>query len=174
MSTIEIIIGSMFSGKTTELLRRCKTYLAIDKKIMLINHSLDSRCSNEIKSHDNVRMNAVKTEYLTNLEISKDIDVIAIDESQFFADLYNFVLIHERKNIVILIAGLDGDSNRDIFGEIYKCIPLSNNVTKLSAMCSICKDGTLGVFSKRLCNNKETICIGSDDRFQSVCRKHFF
>jgi len=174
MATIEIIMGSMFSGKSTELLRRCKTYTAIQKNVIVINHTCDVRCKNEIKTHDNVSIYSNKTTSLLDLNIERKVDVIAIDEAQFFTDLYEFVLYHEHKNIVILIAGLDGDFNRGTFGEILKCIPLCNSVTKLSAMCSICKNGTLGSFSKRINNNNDKILIGAENEYISVCRKHYF
>jgi len=173
MAHIEVIMGSMFSGKSTELLRRCRTYTAISKNILLINHVFDSRCKNELKTHDNITMKAVKTNKLCSVTVDSNIDIIAIDESQFFYDLYDFIILHENKNIVILISGLDGDSNREPFGQILKCIPLCNSVTKLSAMCSLCKDGTPGVFSKRLVNSNEQILIGSNNEFISVCRNHF-
>ena len=118
-------------------------------------------------------MNAIKTKHLCDIHFESDIDIIAVDEAQFFEDLYEFLLLHEQKNIVILISGLDGDSNRQIFGQIFKCIPLCNSVTKLCAMCSICKDGTPGVFSKRLIKSTDQICIGASNEFISVCRKHF-
>ena len=175
MANVQIIIGSMFSGKSTELLRRCKTYSAINQNILVINHSYDTRCKNEIKTHDNVSFTALKTTNLLDVNITEDIQIVAIDESQFFNDLYDFVKIHEHKKIVILIAGLDGDYNREMFGEILKCIPLCNSITKLSAMCSICKDGTLGSFSKRLClKNDQKLLVGGSNEYLSVCRMHYF
>ena len=174
MAAIEIIVGSMFSGKSTELLRRCRTYTAIDQNVVVINSSIDSRCSNEIKTHDNNTFSAIKIRKLMDLQIDEKVNVIAIDEAQFFEDLFQFVKKHERKNIVILIAGLDGDYNRNVFGEILKCIPLCNSVTKLSAMCNICKDGTPGLFSKRkVDNSNETILVGAFSEYLSVCRKHY-
>ena len=62
----------------------------------------------------------------------------------------------------------------EMFGEILNCIPLCNSVTKLSAMCSICKNGTLGSFSKRIINNNEKVYIGANNEYLSVCRKHYF
>jgi thymidine kinase len=174
MATIEIIIGSMFSGKSTELLRRCRTYCSIRKKILLINHSLDSRCKNELKTHDNTTMDAIKSDSLLSVTVDSNVDVIAIDEAQFFHDLYDFITVHENKKIVILIAGLDGDSNRETFGEILKCIPLCNKVTKLSALCSICCNGTEASFSKRLTSNSNKVCIGAISEYLAVCRKHYF
>ena len=175
MATVQIIIGSMFSGKSTELLRRCKTYTAIKQDVLVINHTYDTRCNNEIKTHDNVSFKALKTRNLLDVDISEYVQIIAIDESQFFNDLYDFVKKYEHRDIVILIAGLDGDSNREMFGEILKCIPLCNSVTKLSAMCSICRDGTLGSFSKRLCcENNQKVFVGATNEYLSVCRKHYF
>ena len=173
MATIEIIIGSMFSGKSTELLRRCKTYMAIDKNVLIINHKYDTRCLDVLQTHDDSTINATKLEYLKDIQFTNDIDVIAIDESQFFTDLIEFIKEYETKNIIILIAGLDGDANRNKFGNIIDIIPYANSVTKLNAMCSICKDGTPASFSKRYVNSKEIICVGATDKYQAVCRKHF-
>lgn len=175
MAQIEIILGSMFSGKSTELARRCRTYSAIGQHVQMINHSFDTRCSeNQTKTHDNLTMKATKTKNLLELDIDSKVDVIAIDEAQFFDDLYDFVQIHERKELVIIIAGLDGDFNREIFGEIYKCIPLCNSITKLSAMCSICRNGNAGCFSKRNAKGDEQVLIGAKAEYSAVCRKHFF
>ena len=174
MATVQIIIGSMFSGKSTELLRRCRTYTAIEKNVLVINHSYDSRCNNEIKTHDNSVFSALKINKLLDVDVSDDVDVIAIDEGQFFNDLYEFVLREETRKVVILIAGLDGDSERQTFGEILKCIPLCNSVTKLSAMCNLCKDGTLGSFSKRINPfNNDKVLIGTSKDYCSVCRYHY-
>lgn len=173
MAHVELIIGSMFSGKSTELIRRCKTYIAIQKKVLVINHSNDTRCKNQIQTHDNISFEAIKTNNLLDLEIN-NYDVIAIDESQFFNNLKTFVQMHEKKNINIIIAGLDGDSNREKFGEILDLIPICNKVTKLSAMCAMCKDGTLGIFSKKIIDNNDKICIGASKEYLSVCRKCYF
>ena len=175
MATIEIIIGSMFSGKSTELLRRCRTYSAIDKNVLVINHSIDTRCQwNEAKTHDNITIKALKTNDLMSLDIDTNVDIIAIDEAQFFDNLFNFIKSIESRKVVIIIAGLDGDYNRSKFGEILDCIPLCNSVTKLSAMCSICRDGTSGSFSKRISINDDKIFVGSNKDYISVCRRHLF
>jgi thymidine kinase len=174
MAHVEIIMGSMFSGKSTELMRRCRTYTAINKQVCLINHSYDTRSARELKTHDNVTMQAIKTTQLCTLPIDPEVDIVAIDEAQFFDDLYDFILLNEtKKNLVILISGLDGDSSRNPFGQIFKCIPLCDSVTKLYAMCSECKDGTPGIFSKRLAASTDQVCIGASNQFISVCRRHY-
>ena len=120
---IEIILGCMFSGKSTELLRRCNRYKAIGKQILLINHENDTRTDNKIKTHNNVTQEAVKISKMSELfsnhnDVFNNADVIGIDEAQFFDDLHSFVEKAESYNKIIIISGLDGDSNRKPFGEI--------------------------------------------------------
>ena len=170
MATIDIITGCMFSGKTTELLKRCAKYN--QRKVLYINHSHDSRCSNEIKTHTNKRQKAFKTDLLDNATIGKH-TVIAIDEAQFFTDLLFFVLKHEHLNITIIIAGLDGDFRRNKFGEILDVIPYANTVTRLSAKCNVCNDGTPGIFSQRKTASTDQVNVGDENIYESVCRCHY-
>ena len=127
---VEIILGCMFSGKSTELLRRCNRYRAIGKNIILINHVVDTRTDSSIKTHDGTKNEAIKLTNLMSLiqdkqyrNILYESSVIGIDEAQFFDDLVEFVLAIERLNKIVIIAGLDGDSNRQPFGQILQCIP---------------------------------------------------
>ena len=172
MAEIQLILGSMFSGKSTELIRRCRTYKAINKNVLIINHINDTRCNNEIQTHDKNKFKAFKANTLCDININ-DYNVIGIDESQFFADLVDFIKKYEHTSKTILIAGLDGDYNRNKFGETLDIIPYCNSVSKLSAMCAICKDGTLGIFSKRLHTNDDKVFIGSSNEYAAVCRKCF-
>jgi thymidine kinase len=173
---IEIILGSMFSGKSTELIRRCSRYEAIGKNVSIINHSLDSRIQGEnVATHSKHTHKAIKTTNLLNLDFLPIPDCIGIDEAQFFPDLFDFISYMERFNVVIIIAGLDGDFKRNNFGQIHQCIPLCDTVTKLSAMCCECKDGTPGIFTKKKdSSNNSVIDIGGNDKFVSVCRFHYF
>ena len=109
---LEVILGCMFSGKSTELIRRTNRYKAIGKKILLINHKNDTRTDSSVKTHSNIKEDAIKTNKLLPLIDSsnfKDSDVIGIDEAQFFDDLYEFVIEIEKFNKTIIVAGLDGD-----------------------------------------------------------------
>jgi len=145
---IEIILGCMFSGKSTELLRRLSRYQAINIDTLLINHLFDTRTGNSIKTHDNLEKKALKVKTLmeiVNTDEYLNSNVIGIDEAQFFTDLKEFVLYSE-KNKTIIIAGLDGDSNREPFGEILNCIPLCDEVVKLTAMDMMKNDGTKAIF----------------------------
>ena len=173
---IEIILGCMFSGKSTELLRRCNRYKAIGKNILLINHNNDIRTQNKIKTHNNETHDALKTTKLMSLfdnDLFMNADVVGIDEAQFFDDLHKFVETAERYNKIIIIAGLDGDSNRKPFGEILMCIPLCDEVIKLTAMDMLSHDGTPAIFTKRITNELEQVCVGSNDKYLAVSRQNF-
>ena len=100
-------------------------------------------------------------------------DVIGIDEAQFFPDLLEFIKQTERDNKIIIIAGLDGDSNRKPFGQILDCIPLCDEVTKLTAMDMILKDGTPAIFTKRLVDNSDQICVGAKNEYAAVSRMNY-
>lgn len=175
---IEIILGCMFSGKSTELLRRCNRYKAIGKNILLINHTNDTRTENKIKTHNNISQEAVKLNKLSDLfdkhsDLLNNADVVGIDEAQFFDDLHNFVEKAESYNKIIIISGLDGDSNRKPFGEILMCIPLCDEVVKLTAMDMLCHDGTPAIFTKRISEDKEQVCVGSNDKYLAVSRQNY-
>ena len=77
----------------------------------------------------------------------------------------------EIKSKNVIVVGLDGDSDRENFGEIHKLIPLCDDIVKLKAYCSRCKDGTLGIFSKRISDSKEKVLVGSEEDYIAVCRK---
>ncbi len=177
---IEIILGCMFSGKSSELLRRCNRYHAIGKSITLINHALDTRTDDSIKTHDGVKSVAIK---LTNLmdfindktyrQTLYSSSVIGIDEAQFFDDLVEFVIAIEKLNKIVIIAGLDGDSERKPFGKILECIPLCDSVVKLTALDMIKQDGTPAIFSKRISNTKDQVLIGNEDSYAAASRSSY-
>ena len=172
---IEIILGCMYSGKSTELIRRCGRYQAIDKNVLLINHSLDTRTTNKVQTHNKMTMDAYKTNKLmSNLSIYEDVDIIGIDEAQFFEDLFEFIqYIDQKQDKIVILAGLDGDSNREPFGHLLRCIPYCDEVTKLSAMDMVDKDGSLGIFTKRIVHNSDKILVGAQDCFIAVSRKNY-
>ena len=178
MSKIEIILGPMFSGKSTELLRRTSRYEAIGKKIMYINHSLDTRYGlDKISTHDHQETKAVMTPKLMHVlktEPFNECDIIAINEAQFFTDLIEFCKISmDEFGKHIIIAGLDGDYRREPFGDILQLIPLaeSDDVIKLSAYCKIC--AVKASFTKRVTPDPSQIVIGTDDCYIPVCAAHY-
>jgi len=177
---IEIILGCMYSGKSTELLRLTKRYQAIGKNILLINHTNDIRTGNSVKTHRNETENALKiTNLMDMFSISNQktaiikADVIGIDEAQFFGDLYEFVLAIEQFGKTIIISGLDGDSDRKPFGQILQCIPLCDRVVKLTAMDMVDKDGTPAIFTKRIVKKEGQVLVGATESYMAVSRKNY-
>ena len=178
-SFLHIIIGPMFSGKSTKLINQINTLKVYKKNILVINSYHDTRIdSNSIKTHNNLTYNAAKFKNL-DLSLIPDLinkyDVIAIDEAQFFSDLYPFVEELLKYNIHILLCGLNGDRNQKKFGQIIDLLPFANKVDKLSGICNICNNGTPGDFTTLKKNNNRTenqILVGDQNIFLCVCRKH--
>ena len=173
---IEVIIGPMFSGKSTRLISEVLKYKNCGIKTLLVSSKVDIRDDNAIITHDGQRYEALKTDRLMNIiqnDSFKRAEVICIDEAQFFEDLYDFILNIETEKKYLIISGLDADSDRKKFGQIVDCIPLCNKVEKLEALCMISNDGTKASFSKRIVDKTDTIDIGGNDKYKSVCRRKF-
>lgn len=170
--SLHVIMGNMFSGKTSEMIRRLKRYMVIGKKIVVINSQKDTRSTEEVlRTHDNVKFRCIKTNDLSTVDID-DAEIIAIDEAQFFTGLKAFVEKALEINKTVMLAGLDGDYKQRKFGELLDCVPLADEVTKLTAMCMDCMDGTQGPFTKRIVANEELELVGDHDMYKAVCRKH--
>lgn len=174
--SIEIIVGCMYSGKTTAVINLCKQWGTI-MKILCINYADDTRYGddNNLYSHDLNKIACVKTLKLSDIDIDtiKSSDIILINEGQFFSDLYDCCIIwSESYNKKLIISGLDGDFKREPFGQILKLIPVCDSITKLTALCPICKDGTKALFTHRLSTEKDQIVIGSSN-YVALCRKHY-
>ena len=178
---LEIIIGPMFSGKTSKLLEIYKQCMFCNIEVCVINHCSDKRYSKtELSSHDGVMIpcyqiekimdfinNCDKENTKSNYSLS---EVVLINEGQFFDDLYDSVLKMLSSGKKIYICGLDGDFERNKFGQILDLIPHCDNVQKLKSLCGICKSGEPGIFSKRLTNEKQQTVVGSSN-YIPVCRK---
>ena len=169
---LELIIGPMFSGKTSRLVDIYKQCKFCNIPVAVINHCIDDRYHDTLLStHDKVMIPCIKTDNLTKILTNiQDAQVIIINEGQFFADLYEVVVSLLSLGKKIYVGGLDGDFERKKFGEILDLIPLSDKVTKLTSLCSMCKDGTPGIFSKRITRETEQTVVGSDN-YIPVCRK---
>ncbi len=187
---LEIILGGMYAGKTSRLVEIYKQCKFCNISVAVINHSIDNRYDEELLStHDQVKIPCIKTEKLLDvwtdhINLDEDVSlvprikdrfkvatssVILINEGQFFPDLEEFVkklLLNDKK---VYVCGLDGDFERKKFGQILDLIPLCDKVTKLTSLCSICKNGTPGIFSKRITSEKEQTVVGSDN-YIPVCR----
>lgn len=183
---LELFIGPMFSKKTTTLINIYKKCINNNVPVVVINHIIDKRYGlNEktVTSHDNISVPCLQSNSLTDIWIMKydnknaneytqahTADVILINEGQFFLDLYDVVVDMLKYNKIIYVAGLDGDFKLKKFGMILDLIPICDKVTKLNAFCAICKDGTAGIFTKRLTSESHQIVVGFDN-YISVCRK---
>ena len=173
---LELIIGPMYSGKTSKLLEIYKQCKFCNIPVTVINHSLDKRYHDTmLSSHDKVmipciNVNSISEIWYNNENSSlKNADVILINEGQFFQDLYSVVIEMLKTNKIVYISGLDGDFERKRFGQILDLIPLCDKVSKLTSLCSICKNGTPGIFSMRITSEKEQTVIGSEN-YLPVCR----
>lgn len=169
---LELIIGPMFSGKTSRLVEIYKQCKFCNIPVVVINHIIDNRYDDELLStHDEVKIPCVKSDQIDKVfdEVIHAYDVILINEGQFFPDLLqsvNSMIDHGKK---VYICGLDGDFERKRFGAILDLIPLCDKVTKLTSLCSLCKNRTPGIFSMRLTDEKTQTVVGSDN-YIPVCR----
>ena len=181
MGYISLVIGCMFAQKTTELLRRVRRYKSIGYKVLIVNYIGDTRYGKEcIASHDKEVEQAMcvkKLEDIEDLVRSGQYNVIAIDEGQFFTDLYKHVTKWaDELPVHIVISGLDGTSERTPFGDMLRLIPHAEEVERLSAFCAVCRDGTVAVYSKYFGaspKDENGVVIGGVETYKPVCRKHF-
>tara|TARA_Y100000817_G_scaffold312389_1_gene306264 strand:+ start:443 stop:1006 length:564 start_codon:yes stop_codon:yes gene_type:complete len=175
---LHIIIGPMFSGKSTKLINEINTLKMYKKNILIINSNKDSRVSSDyIKTHNDIKYKAIKLNDLDDskvVSIIQKYDTVCIDEAQFFSNLIAFVKKLLKYNIHIIVTGLNGDTQQNKFGHIIDLMPLANKIDKLSGICTLCNDGTPGDFSilKKNMEKKSQILVGGDDMYQCVCRKH--
>ena len=189
---LELILGPMYSGKSSRLVEVYKQCKFCRISVAVINHSADNRYDTDMLStHDKIQIPCIKTETLLHLYCDADTDtnnvtdnlprikdkykvynskVILINEGQFFPDLCEFVnkLLEMKKQVYV--CGLDGDFERKKFGQMLDLIPMCDKVTKFTSMCSSCKNGTRAIFSMRLTKEKEQTLVGSDN-YIPVCRQ---
>jgi len=181
---LELILGPMFSGKTTQIIQIHNNYSYIGKTVVVINYAEDKRYHDSMLStHDHKMIPCILSHNLeniwndpnnTNNNYYSDLhnaDVILINEGQFFKNLKSIVIdMVENHNKIVYICGLDGDFKREKFGEILDLIPYCDKVTKLNAFCSMCRNGKKGLFSCRVSKETEQVVIGSDN-YKPLCRK---
>lgn len=177
--SIELILGPMFAGKSSAIMTLVKKYNAIRYKVFVVTSSLDNRYANnnEIINHDFQRMKATQIDKLLPLLDSqeyKESKVIIIEEAQFFNDLYTFVTKsadYYKKHVIVV--GLDGDSDRNPFGQILQLVPHSDKIQKITSFCTLCADGTPALFTFCTSAKKEQIQIGATDKYIPLCRTHY-
>lgn len=193
---LELIIGPMFSGKTSRLVEVYKQCQFCQIPVVAINHDIDSRYDHDqsIVTHDQIKIPCIKSNTLKNIWdpeikitstkpiaqnystencfLTKYSKVILINEGQFFDDLFEVVSDMINNGKQVYVCGLDGDFERKKFGQMLDLIPLCDKVTKLTSLCSKCKNGTPGIFSMRLTNERQQTIVGSQN-YIPVCRNCF-
>lgn len=171
---IEVICGSMFSGKTEELIRRLKRAKIANQKIQIFKPSIDSRSDEYIESHDKKKIKSitVKTSYDV-FEIGKDFDVIGIDEIQFFDnDIISVCNSLANNGVRVIAAGLDMDYLGNPFGPMPNLMAIAEYVTKVHAICS--ETGNIANYSYRKKKEDSIILIGEEDEYKALSREMFF
>ena len=171
---IEVISGSMFSGKTEELLRRIKRAKIAKQEVLLFKPQIDNRYSeNNVVSHDaNQLMSIPISNSMQILEYTENCQVAGIDEAQFFdSELPNVCNILANKGIRVIIAGLDMDFTGKPFGVMPELFAIAEYVTKVHAICVRC--GHLANHSHRLTSDKNLVLLGEKTEYQAICRNCF-
>ena len=169
---IEVVCGSMFSGKTEELIRRMKRAKFAKQKVEIFKPSIDTRYSDQdVVSHDqNVIPSTPIDSSASILLLASDIDVVGIDEAQFL-DMGLVDVCNELANrgVRVIIAGLDMDYKGVPFGPIPALCAVADDVTKVHAICVKC--GNLAYLSHRLVQNDRRVLLGETSEYEPLCRE---
>ncbi|MBN1338416.1 MAG: thymidine kinase [Bacteroidales bacterium] len=171
---IEVICGSMFSGKTEELIRRLNRARIARQKVEIFKPSVDTRYDDQnIVSHDESMIISTPVQAASQiLLLIREVDVVGIDEAQFFDNELNAVcnaLANDGKRVIV--AGLDMDYTGKPFGPIPSLMASAEYVTKVHAICMEC--GDLAQYSHRTVEDNNLVLLGETDRYVPLCRRCF-
>jgi len=180
---IELILGPMFAGKTTELVRRVKRHFFRPHSVLVIKYTKDDRYvsaeSDDIATHDGIMKSRFLGKKIPVISCGKQLrdvqeacapfQVIAVDEGQFFNDIVEFSENLANSGKIVLISALDGDYQRKSFGHVLQLIPIAERVDKLDAVCMGC--GGNAAFSRRMTADIQQEMIGKENMYMAVCRK---
>ncbi len=168
---IEVICGSMFSGKTEELIRRLKRVKIANLKVEIFKPAIDVRYDEvKIVSHDtNTIMSTPVDSSLKILLLAQDVDVVGIDEAQFFdAEIATVCEQLAMKGIRVIVAGLDMDYQGNPFGQMPNLLAKADYITKLHAICQVC--GNIANISYRKIAQEGQVLLGEKDVYEPRCR----
>ncbi|WP_321279383.1 thymidine kinase [Marinifilum fragile] len=169
---IEVIVGSMFSGKTEELIRRLNRAKIAQQKVEIFKPHIDVRYSeDEVVSHNENSIRSTPVETSANiLLLASNVDVVGIDEAQFFdeglSDVCNELA---NQGVRVIVAGLDMDFKGNPFGPIPSLMARAEYVTKVHAICMRC--GSLANYSHRLSEAEKLVLLGEKDEYEPLCRE---
>ena len=171
---IEVICGSMFSGKTEELIRRLKRAQFAKQKIEIFKPAIDTRYDKKkVISHDLNEINSTPVSSSSKiLDLIDEVDVIGIDEAQFFdANLPNVCANLANNGIRVIVAGLDMDYLGNPFGPIPNLMANAEFISKVHAICVDC--GDLAIHSNRIVSSKDLVHLGEQEEYEALCRSCF-
>jgi thymidine kinase len=171
---IEVVCGSMFSGKTEELIRRLKRAIIANKKVEIFKPAIDVRYDeNEVVSHDQNSIRSTPVSHSENiLLLANDVEVVGIDEAQFFdKELVSVCEKLAKRGTRVIIAGLDMDFLGKPFGPMPYLLSIADYITKVHAICVPC--GDIAVHSFRKISDEQTVLLGEKESYEPRCRKCF-
>lgn len=171
---IEVVCGSMFSGKTEELIRRLNRARIAKQKVEIFKPKVDTRYDeDEVVSHDSNSVSSTPVENATQiLFYAEDFEVVGIDEAQFFGnELVNVCIELAAKGKRVIVAGLDMDYLGNPFGPIPNLMATAEYITKVHAICMRC--GNLANYSHRTIKNDKLVVLGETDVYEPLCRSCF-
>lgn len=169
---IEVVCGSMFSGKTEELIRRLKRAKFARQRVEIYKPAIDTRYSDEeVVSHDSNSILSTPVDSPTSiLLLASDADVVGIDEAQFFdnslVDVCNELANRGKR---VILAGLDMDFKGQPFGPMPALMAIAEDVTKVHAICVKC--GSLAHISHRIVKGEKQVLLGEKDEYEPLCRE---
>ncbi len=172
---IEVITGSMFSGKTEELIRRMKRAKFAKQKVEIFKPKIDTRYDeNDVVSHDKNQIHSTAVALPKEiLELSKDVDVVGIDEAQFFdMDIVDVCNELANKGVRVIVAGLDMDFMGKPFGPMPNLMAIAEYVTKVHAVCT--RTGNLAHYSYRLSDDDKLVLLGETQDYEPLSRAAYF
>ncbi len=177
---IELICGSMFSGKSEELIRRVKRAQIARQNVMVFTHAIDQRYGEaKVASHSGVGLEARPVQHASAIleHLDPEVDVVAIDEAQFFdwaiADVVNLLA---QRGIRVIVAGLDTDFRGEPFGPMPLLMAQAEKLDKLNAICMVC--GGDASRTQRLVNGQPAnyddplVVVGANEMYEARCRHH--
>ncbi len=181
-ATLDLIFGPMFGGKTSELIRRLNIFSAMGLRCIYINSDKDNRSTQNFSTHNttitsigNIDSIKIPQDITSIIELHQKYDVFGIDEGQLFTNLLSTCTdLVEHRNKKVIVASLNGDSERRPFGDIIYLIPLCDDIQKLYPYCQLCarqQKLSRAMFTKCLCEKTDTVLIGNHDTYMPVCRK---
>lgn len=171
---VQVIFGPMFSGKSTELIRRIRRYTIAENKCIVLKHAIDVRqgrtSGKNIVTHDGICWSAKSCSEIVPEEL-ETFDVIGIDEGQFFEHIVSACETLANSGKIVIVAALDGNFQRRPFTSTIDLVSIAETVVKLSAICIVCKKDAS--FTKRITDETEEIVVGGSEKYAAACRKCF-